>query len=172
MKLWTLCNDSWANDTFLIIDTLLPGAKGSGTIKGYTRPHHMWLKTLKYIFTSVMKLASAGVSWSHSAGSEVAPFAHCGLFRGIFLVVICGRSLQSRVITGLQVARRLLLIREVCQYPARFLPISRRLSSSHIIDFVSFTLASGLNSRSSSGGAFSWCQSGAPVPRILLRSYY
>lgn len=53
---------------FFLIETLLPGAKGSGTIKCYTQPNHILLKkTLKYIFTSVMKLVSAEMSWSHAA---------------------------------------------------------------------------------------------------------
>lgn len=119
MKIWTLCKDSWVNNaeqhTFSLIETLLPGAKGSGTIKCYAEPNNIWLKTLKYIFTSVINLAWAQMSWSHAAGPEVAPFVHCGLFREIFLVVICGRSLQGRVITEVQVTRRWLLIRDVCQ---------------------------------------------------------
>lgn len=121
-----------------------------------------------------MKLVSAEMSGSHAAGPEVAKSVHRGLFREIFLVAICGRSLQSQVITGVQMTRPWLLIREVCQCPARFVFFTnlKTVRSSQIIDFVCFTLTSGLKSRSSSGGAFSWCQSGAPVPTILLRSYY
>lgn len=67
-----------------------------------------------------MKLVSAEMSGSHAAGPEVAKSVHRGLFREIFLVAICGRSLQSQVITGVQMTRPWLLIREVCQCPARF----------------------------------------------------